>query len=88
MMRFYILALAGLASAIGLIGVASADGGGAPQPRTCFPRAAWDADTGDRPCARIVRVYEDASVCVRVGPADGSVTRRACVGNPFDRGRS
>jgi hypothetical protein len=54
-------------------------------PRVCFDRASWDADPGDRPCARIVRVYEDASVCVRVGPADRSVSQRACVGNPFDR---
>ena len=50
----------------------------------CFSRASWDADPGDRPCARVVRVYEDASVCVRVGPADHSVSKRVCVGNPYD----
>jgi hypothetical protein len=56
-----------------------------PSETVCFPRATWDADPGDRPCSRIVSVAEDASTCLRIGPADRSVSRRVCVGNPYDK---
>lgn len=79
-------ALASLALGAG-VGTAAENGGTAMErygSAVCFDRASWNADPGDRPCARIVRLYEDASVCVRVGPADRSTSRRVCVGNPFD----
>ncbi len=40
--------------------------------RVCFPAAAWDADDNERPCAEVVKVWEDGSVRVRVLDADGT----------------
>lgn len=58
-------------------GIASAD---RQSPRACFPAGKWDADQGKRPCAKIVRVYEDGSVRVAVSDASGKLRYRAGVG--------
>jgi hypothetical protein len=49
-------------------------------PRVCFPAARWDADDAERPCVRVVRLYEDGSLVVRVSDADGTVRYTAGVG--------
>jgi hypothetical protein len=50
-------------------------------PRTCFPAAKWGpAPDRLRPCARIVRVFEDGSVQLAVEDASGRVRWRATVG--------
>lgn len=48
--------------------------------RVCFPAAKWDAAAGKRPCARIVRVFEDGSVRVAVSDANGTVRYTTGVG--------
>jgi hypothetical protein len=53
----------------------------ASQPgRSCFPAKRWDAKPSRRPCARIVRVFEDGSVRLRVEDAGGRFRYRAGVG--------
>lgn len=51
--------------------------------RTCFPAAKWNTGTvpaSKRPCARIVRVFEDGSVRIRVEDASGSLRYGAGIG--------
>lgn len=40
--------------------------------QVCFPAEKWNADDSERPCARIVRLWEDGSARVRVSSADGA----------------
>lgn len=67
--------LRGLAASAVLIVAASAALAPAAQTdpgRVCFPRSTWDADPQHRPCAEIVRLYEDGSLKVRVSDANGT----------------
>jgi hypothetical protein len=73
------IALLCLAAALGILAVAHADAPSSPS-RACFPASKWDAKDSRRPCARIVRVFEDGSVRVRVEDADGRFRYRAGVG--------
>jgi hypothetical protein len=52
-------------------------------PRVCFDRDQWNTGVvpaSKRPCARIVRLYEDGSFKVRVSDADGTVRYSLGVG--------
>jgi hypothetical protein len=40
--------------------------------QVCFPAESWDADQADRPCAHVVKVWEDGSVRVVVTDARGT----------------
>lgn len=42
-----------------------------PQGRSCVSAEVWSADDAERPCARIVKVWEDGSTRVVVTQADG-----------------
>lgn len=73
------VAILALILAVG-VGSAASAGVGGGQQRVCFPAAKWDAPNAKRPCARIVRVFEDGSVRVRVEDASGQLRYRAGVG--------
>lgn len=85
-----LIASALIALAIGPAAIASTGGTAAPStattataPRVCFPAKQWSpAPDSARPCARIVRLYEDGSLRVRVTRADGSGGWTAGVGSP------
>ena len=55
-------------------------------PRTCFDREDWGTQVSPalRPCARIVRLYEDGSLKIRVSDANGTIRYSVGVGNPQD----
>lgn len=62
-----LLAIVGAANALphrGTVTVHSA-------PRVCFPASSWDAPNKRRPCVRVVRLYEDGSLRLRVSDAGG-----------------
>lgn len=68
-----------VAAALAAAALAAGLAYGAPaSPQACFPASKWDAKDSERPCARIVRVYEDGSVRIAVSDADG--TPRFAVG--------
>lgn len=56
---------------IGAMAAAAADHHARGEGR-CFPAASWDADQGERPCVRVLRVEEDGSFRFRVSDADGT----------------
>lgn len=74
-----------LTAAILIAGMALARASGSG-PDECFPRAAWDANDGRRPCVEVRRVYEDGSFTVRVSDANGTVryTRGVSVPNGYE----
>lgn len=70
MTRHYTIVLAALllAAGIAVAGLIVSPG----PARDCFPAASWGADQAKRPCAEVVKVFEDGSVRVRVFDADGN----------------
>lgn len=50
--------------------------------RTCFPAKHWNAEDAYRPCARVVRIWEDGSVRIAVSDANGTVRYTLGVGVP------
>lgn len=50
------------------------------QGRVCVSAEVWSGDDAERPCARIVRVWEDGSTQVRVTRADGGEAFTATTG--------
>jgi hypothetical protein len=70
-----VVALLALGVRSSVVAATSAD-----HPRTCFPVSKWDANPGLRPCARVVRVFEDGSLRVQVSDANGNVRFSAGVG--------
>lgn len=50
--------------------------------RTCIPERVWEDTPGLRPCARIVRVYEDGSIELSVSDANGTERYSIGVGVP------
>jgi hypothetical protein len=51
--------------------------------RTCYPRDQWSTGTvpaSQRPCARVVRIWEDGSVRLAVSDADGTVRYTVGIG--------
>lgn len=69
MQRHYTVVLVALllAAAIAVAALIASPG----PARDCFPAAGWSADQAKRPCAEVVKVFEDGSVRVRVFDADG-----------------
>lgn len=59
---------------------AEAEAASEPQGRVCVSAEVWSADDAERPCARIVRVWEDGSTQVRVTQADGGYLFTATTG--------
>lgn len=88
-MRYLIISRAAIAAimAAALLGAATgaAHALRAPSPRVCFPARHWaPAPDSVRPCARILRVYEDGSLRLGVYDADGTVRYTFGVGNLAD----
>lgn len=55
-----------------------------PSDRVCFSARSWSADDGERPCARVTRIYEDGSVELQVLDANGTERYREGIGVPND----
>lgn len=55
----------------------------ADSPRVCFPAHKWHAAKAKRPCAQIVRVYEDGSVRLRITSAKGRTLAITKAGVPW-----
>lgn len=63
---------------VGMLGIGAINGiddapeaAGSPQGRVCVSTEVWSADDAERPCARIVKVWEDGSTRVVVTQANG-----------------
>ncbi len=72
---------------VGMLGVGTINGidgpseaVGSPQGRVCVSAEVWSADDAERPCARIVRVFEDGSTQVVVTQANGKRLFRSNTG--------
>lgn len=70
-----------VAGLLGIGGTGEAYAGTDPSPsRVCFSAQSWDADDLERPCVRIVRVFEDGSFRAVVTDAGGTFRYAAGVG--------
>lgn len=74
--RLAVLALVLCLGALGAVALATSGdshSGAAEstQGRVCLSAEVWSADDAERPCARIVKVWEDGSTRVVVTQADG-----------------
>jgi hypothetical protein len=72
MRRHYTVVMVALLLLVGIAAMAAASTKHHEGEGRCFPAASWDADQGERPCVRVLRVEEDGSFRFRVSDADGT----------------